>query len=544
MQNFVVPQYHHLLGCLAAFMLVATLPVRATVPAEHVTLIPDAAETVAGRDGRFYGQTGTAIYYLTRSGAVRIAARFSRGPSPGYRSLGFGAEGLLGVGPDGAVYGATRWGGAFDQGVVYKMDRNGRRTTLEHFQAGNSTPAVYVSRSGVVYVSRLDGWVDRILPDGTVTVLPLPAAPYEYAETAQGELLVSALEHTYGQPYREQLYRLNGADQWELAVELGASSGFEVPHNLLAQPDGSVILLTSKLLQAAANGEVTVLHDFSVPFEGLNPRRVFQAQDGSLIGHTYAGGLENAGVIFRVVPATKEYTILKHLHAPGLRGFTPTYLKELLPLRLQATGGNIPPCAEDDIIAADRLHGLVEIDVLKNDRDADCDPLTIVAVGSAEHGTVAFDFISQKITYTPSSDPPEYDSFTYTIADGNGGSVQGRVVIQPDRAGRYSGELRTAVDSEAGVAGTLVGTLNARVNARGVIVGRLHLLQHNASFSGQFGDHNVFGAEVLRNPRLGLQIGVQLRLKPIGSAWEIEVLAEKNGQQFTGTLSVPPSAAP
>ncbi|MCA9938168.1 MAG: tandem-95 repeat protein, partial [Anaerolineales bacterium] len=63
----------------------------------------------------------------------------------------------------------------------------------------------------------------------------------------------------------------------------------------------------------------------------------------------------------------------------------------------------------------------VTIDVLANDFDGDGDPLTVTAVSTATHGTVALNPDSS-VTYTPDADYHGSDSFTYTVSDGNGGT--------------------------------------------------------------------------------------------------------------------------
>jgi Ca2+-binding RTX toxin-like protein len=79
--------------------------------------------------------------------------------------------------------------------------------------------------------------------------------------------------------------------------------------------------------------------------------------------------------------------------------------------------------------------GSVEINVLANDFDPDGDPISIVAVSEATHGTV-LQKTGGALLYTPRSDFNGNDSFTYRIADDKYGKSYGKVTVtvtpQPD----------------------------------------------------------------------------------------------------------------
>jgi serine/threonine protein phosphatase PrpC len=77
----------------------------------------------------------------------------------------------------------------------------------------------------------------------------------------------------------------------------------------------------------------------------------------------------------------------------------------------------------------------VTVNVLANDSDPDGDPLTVTAVGLASHGTAVIN-ADNTITYTPTSGATAAtDSFTYTIADGQGGTASSTVYVYlADRA--------------------------------------------------------------------------------------------------------------
>src|SRR5215204_4580772 len=98
------------------------------------------------------------------------------------------------------------------------------------------------------------------------------------------------------------------------------------------------------------------------------------------------------------------------------------------------TGQNDAPVAMAD--SASTLAGqalvLSAAGLLVNDTDADGDTLAITGVGGATHGTVSFDATRQEIAFTPDADYTGPASFTYAIADGNGGAAQAAVGVMVD----------------------------------------------------------------------------------------------------------------
>ncbi|HEX3148672.1 MAG TPA: Ig-like domain-containing protein [Gemmataceae bacterium] len=87
---------------------------------------------------------------------------------------------------------------------------------------------------------------------------------------------------------------------------------------------------------------------------------------------------------------------------------------------------NDPPTALDDS-ATTNEDTAVAVAVLGNDSDIDNDPLTVTSVTQGAHGSVTF--TASGVTYTPATNYNGFDSFTYTISDGNGGSTTATVAI-------------------------------------------------------------------------------------------------------------------
>jgi Ca2+-binding RTX toxin-like protein len=93
---------------------------------------------------------------------------------------------------------------------------------------------------------------------------------------------------------------------------------------------------------------------------------------------------------------------------------------------------NTAPVAADD--SASTLRGQpVAVDVLANDSDADAgDTLAISAFTQGAHGSV--EWASGQLAYTPLENWYGTDSFTYTVADANGGSATATVSVTVDNA--------------------------------------------------------------------------------------------------------------
>jgi uncharacterized repeat protein (TIGR03803 family) len=97
---------------------------------------PDAG-LVQGSDGNFYGTTTSGgsdndgiIFKITPSGALTILHSF-----PAFRGDGYHSVAGLVQGEDGNFYGTTQYGGANDDGIVFKITPNGALTVLYSFCA-------------------------------------------------------------------------------------------------------------------------------------------------------------------------------------------------------------------------------------------------------------------------------------------------------------------------------------------------------------------------------------------------------------------------
>jgi len=88
---------------------------------------------------------------------------------------------------------------------------------------------------------------------------------------------------------------------------------------------------------------------------------------------------------------------------------------------------NRAPVAVNDAFTVTGNSANNALDVLANDSDPDGDPLTIVGVSMAAHGTAMI--AGSRISYTPIVGYTGTDTFTYTIADPKGLTSSAMVTI-------------------------------------------------------------------------------------------------------------------
>jgi outer membrane protein OmpA-like peptidoglycan-associated protein len=95
---------------------------------------------------------------------------------------------------------------------------------------------------------------------------------------------------------------------------------------------------------------------------------------------------------------------------------------------------NRAPIAQDDTFSVEQNSSSNVFNVLANDTDPDGDALTINTVTPPAHGSAVI--AAGKVNYTPAAGYLGPDSFTYTIADGKGGTATATVrvtVVLPNR---------------------------------------------------------------------------------------------------------------
>src|SRR5262249_53905942 len=121
--------------------------------------------------------------------------------------------------------------------------------------------------------------------------------------------------------------------------------------------------------------------------------------------------------------------VLGPIFAPGPDAPTgsPLLWALLAVVRREIFGYNPAPRAVDDTVTTSEDTAAV-LDVLRNDVDTDCDPLTVVSVTQPANGTATVN-ADGTITYRPNADFNGADTFTYRVSDGNATSNTATVKV-------------------------------------------------------------------------------------------------------------------
>ncbi len=245
---------------------------------------PDAG-LIQATNGDFYGTTpggGTngegTVFRITASGTLTTLYNFcsqtncTDGESP--------REGLVQA-TNGAFYGTTIFGGAYDSGTVFKITASGALTTLYSFCGcgdGAYPAAVLIqAANGDFYGTTSSGGTDG---DGTV-----------FKMTAAGTLTTL---HSFGVT--------DGANPDAGLTQATNGDFYGTTPGGGANGDGTVFRIT-------ASGTLTTLHSF-FNTDGANPYAgLVEATDGNFYGTTELGGANAYGTIFKVTPSGKLTTL-------------------------------------------------------------------------------------------------------------------------------------------------------------------------------------------------------------------------------------------
>lgn len=249
---------------------------------------------------QFGGTFGAGAIFKQRADGSDFSLVFSFNPD-GAPNRGTNPQGTLVLGPDGAFYGTTTYGGTDGFGTIYRIALDGTFTTLVNFtSAGISNRGAYpfgglaVGADQALYGTTSAGGANdfgtvfRVTVTGALTTL----AEFDYSggttagATPYGALVQGAAGVFYG------------------TTQLGGGPGF-----------GTVFRIT-------AGGMFTTLFEFqnagsprgAYPQSGLR-----RAVDGSFYGCTYAGGSAGFGTVFRFSDPGSLTTLVEFTGLAGVR---------------------------------------------------------------------------------------------------------------------------------------------------------------------------------------------------------------------------------
>jgi len=199
-----------------------------------------------------------------------------------------------------------------------------------------------------------------------------------------------------GAPGRTEIIDATGtapANRPPVAVADTAQTGFQTPVTVIvlandSDPDGDPVTVTGVSVPSSGTAGVVNNQVVYTPAAGFSGTATFTypVADGR-------GGTATAGVTVTVNPPV---------------------------------AGNRPPVAAADT-AATAFQTPVTVNVLGNDSDPDGNPLAVAAVSAPSSGTATI--VNNQVVFTPAAGFTGDATFTYTLADGRGGTATADVTV-------------------------------------------------------------------------------------------------------------------
>ena len=143
-------------------------------------------------------------------------------------------------------------------------------------------------------------------------------------------------------------------------------------------------------------------------------------------GHLFAVSAGDGAVTY--VGPGEDYETEPHRYELTVRARDPHGAEARAPVVVEVVNVNEPPVAAADTAATAEDEPVV-IDVLANDTDVEGDVLRIKSVSRPTHGMVRA-AANGGVEYAPEADWHGTDRFTYTVADGNGGTAEAEIVVE------------------------------------------------------------------------------------------------------------------
>ncbi len=289
---------------------------------------------ILGRDGNFYGTavfagaTGTgSIFKITPSGEFTTLYSFSANNN--FNTDGVGPVGLIQA-RDGNFYGTASGAGANSYGTVFKFSPEGAFTTLYSFSGMNGdgqqpSSGLVQGIDGNYYGTTLlggayqEGVIFRITPTGTLTVLYGFGSTLADQGAPLGGLIQASDGNFYGTTNPDSdgtVFRITPSGTLTTIHTFGSSpdDGAEPFGGLIQATDGNLYGTTSSggangsgtVFRITLHGDFTILYSFTNASDGQFPAGgLIQASDDNLYGTTrYNGGFSSGyplgGTVFRL----------------------------------------------------------------------------------------------------------------------------------------------------------------------------------------------------------------------------------------------------
>jgi uncharacterized repeat protein (TIGR03803 family) len=290
----------------------------------YANLIRDSAGNLYGTtEGGETTQLG-AVFKVDMTGKETVLHTFTGYPHDGdspFAGLVLDAEGNL--------YGTTEGGGAYRDGVVFKVDRAGNETVLYNFVGTPDGASPYgglvLDAAGNLYgTTRYGGasnygTVFKLNPTtGQETVLYSFAGGGQDGEYPTAGLIAYGEGDFYGTAVNGAdddygiVFRLNAAgNETEWYIFGGGRQGAYPYGGLVRDAAGNLYGTTFRggdfnygvVFRVGRSGAEAVLHSFSGGLDGAYPYAgLIQDKSGNLYGTTTVGGAGGGGTVFKIKP--------------------------------------------------------------------------------------------------------------------------------------------------------------------------------------------------------------------------------------------------
>lgn len=263
-----------------------------------------------------------AVYKRTPAGLMPIVLYSFTGGADGQ----YPNDGLISD-DEGNLYGTTGLGGAFGQGVVFKVTPTGVETVLHSFTGGSDggepwgrlLPDSQGNLYGATYADgglQLSfGVIFKLSPSGVLTVLHSFTGGSDGGHP-NGDLIADAEGNLYGttpaiaHSTHGTVFKVTPQGVLTVLHSFLGSDGFSPRSGVIMDADGNFYGTTYSggdsndgvVYELSVNGTETVLHSFSGPDGSLPVGGLVFDTFGNLYGTTAYGGTSNDGVVFKLTP--------------------------------------------------------------------------------------------------------------------------------------------------------------------------------------------------------------------------------------------------
>lgn len=287
----------------------------------------------------------------------------------------------------------------YDNGkqITYSYDDAGNRSQVVT-QAGTNRPPQanndWVTTISNMALNNINVLVNDTDPDGDpLTITAVGAASHGTATNNSG----SSVSYTPATNYV-------GSDSFSYTISDGNG------HTASATVYVTVVVATPPI---AVNDVIATGANAAVTFD---PRS--NDTDRSGLGITITATTTPANGTATFSPTSVTYTPATNYEGPDSFIYTITDGKHQTATATVSVTVGAPPVAQSDFMPAPASTA-VTFDPRVNDSDPFGFPITVIAAGTAAHGTIAINN-GVSLTYTPTSGYSGLDSFTYTISNSNG----------------------------------------------------------------------------------------------------------------------------